>query len=118
MIYIYSIWITTNSQEDVNKQIRDNELKGEVISDLNGGIYICPQITNLWHEYPQSNQFESYFDPRWNRAISNTLQFIQQNHSVRVLDSHPRWRAIASPFRCPKMKQYIERREQLSHRVM
>lgn len=118
MVYIYSIWITTNSQEDVNKKLLENELKGEVISDLSGGLYICPQITDLWHEYPKSYRLESYSDPRWNRVIASTLKFMQENYSVRVIDPRPQWRAIMSPFRCPEMKQYAEKREQLSFRTL
>ncbi len=30
MAYIYAIWISTNAQEDVNKEFRKNGLKGEV----------------------------------------------------------------------------------------
>ncbi|EGR0088150.1 hypothetical protein JKP10_03380 [Vibrio vulnificus] len=108
MAYIYAIWISTNAQEDVNKEFRKNGLKGEVISDAHGHIYICPQWSLYCQQHSQSEHLQCDIDPRWDEAIEVSLRFMQTRYLAYRMEDKPRWQAINSPFRCPKMKEHLE----------
>lgn len=109
MPFIYAVKIDTDSQDDVNKKFRTNNLEGEVIVDHLGNVYICPQLsTKKWKFYPKSSQLIVRQDERWNSVIEKTLQFMEAHYSVVVENRTPTWINISQPFRCPKMALYVK----------
>ncbi|MGR5276586.1 hypothetical protein ACPV5J_07900 [Vibrio rotiferianus] len=116
MPYIYSIEIKTDAQDDVNQKFRDNQLKGEVVVDDMGTVFICPQISNkIWCTPPKSNQLTTAYDPQWDQVIEDALNYMTSHYSVTVKSRQPIWRNILKPFRCPKMVLYIKSRDLFSH---
>lgn len=115
MPYLYSIKITTDAQDDVNQKFREHKLKGEVIVDETGMVFICPQISNTkWIIDPVSIQQTKEIDKQWDQVIESTLQHMESHYSVSIVKREPAWLQIGQVFRCPKMVQHIKNQDLLT----
>ncbi|WP_394199853.1 hypothetical protein [Shewanella waksmanii] len=109
MPFIYAVMIETDAKDDVNQLFRDNKLQGEVITDRNGTVFICPQISKRrWETYPLSYQLKDQFDHQWDQVIKASLQYMQSRYSVKVIHKQPSWLAINQPHRCSQMALHID----------
>jgi ABC-type phosphate transport system ATPase subunit len=108
MSYIYSIKVTLNTKDDVNKRFRDLGLNGELFISQNNELYICPKLSlSKWANFPQAKEPTSKIDPAWNQAIEETINYLVAEYNIKQPTSTACWQKFTASYRCPRMESFL-----------
>ena len=108
MSYIYCIKININTKDDVNLKFREHNLKGELFATLDGGFYICPQLSyKMWSCYPQVKKIPASICKSWNNAINDCIALLIKEYKEFYFIGKICWQNIQTSLRCSKMESFI-----------